>query len=750
MKRIVSLNGKWKLAYFDPGSATDVYRSSYDDSGWLSASVPGDVHLDLVNQGILPDPYYHLNFREHYWVEEKEWWYRRKFSVSNNFVKAFLVFKGVDTLYTVWLNDAELGSHGNMFTPKRFDVTNILKEDNTLAVKISPVKSIYKGRDLRKVSPEKSLERLFARKAQMCFGWDIAPRLVTAGIWRDVVLLLTDWAEILDVHVRPIFKGDECALKVTLEIVNYLSDTKKTTIDVEIGIDESYEAAIKRDVELLPGSNYLNFDVKLEKVKYWWPWDKGEQNLYWIKTTVREDDRIVDSLKRNFGVRKVELVQREHGKNVFYFKINGEKVYARGFNWTPPDSVFARTSPEVYLKLLEMVKEANANMVRVWGGGIYPHEDFYDICDRIGIMVWQDFMFACGSYPRDHWFLLEAEEEARIIVKRLRNHPSIVLWCGDNENDSLMHPEGDPLNRFVLKEACEIYDPDKPYWPSSPHGGENPNDPSMGDTHIWHHGKPYNSEVYKREISEARFISEIGHLSCPSIETMAKFLPSDLMWPPNDLWKYHFGTVDDAYAWWGDPKRREKMENSIKSFWGEIPKTLEEYVYVSQLLQAIAYKYWVEESRVNKFNSGILLWNVTDSWPQFSDSVIDYYRRPKLAYYFAKVSFNPLHVILRNERGIQVYLINDYKDEQYVTLIVEKRIYGGESEEILKRELKVNKGINKICGLDVDVKNPEKECLLARLLKDGTEISRNVYYFTHPRKLAFRYEEPLLGFKMQF
>ncbi|RLF01703.1 MAG: glycoside hydrolase family 2 protein, partial [Thermoprotei archaeon] len=246
-------------------------------------------------------------------------------------------------------------------------------------------------------------------------------------------------------------------------------------------------------------------------------------------------------------------------------------------------------------------------------------------------LVWQDFMFACGSYPRDHWFLLEAEEEARIIVKRLRNHPSIVLWCGDNENDSLMHPEGDPLNRFVLKEVCEIYDPDKPYWPSSPHGGENPNDPSVGDTHIWHHGEPYNSEVYKREILEARFISEIGHLSCPSIETMAKFLPSNLMWPPNDLWKYHFGTVDDAYAWWGDPKRREKMENSIKSFWGKIPKTLEEYVYVSQLLQAIAYKYWVEESRVNELNSGILLWNVTDSWPQFSDSVIDYYRRPKLA-----------------------------------------------------------------------------------------------------------------------
>ena len=746
MKKIVSLNGEWKLAYFNPGSGKDAYNSSYDDSKWLSAKVPGDIHLDLVRHGLLPDPYYHLNFREHYWVEEKEWWYRKKFSVKDSFVKAFLVFEGVDTLFTAWLNGVELGSHGNMFTVKRFNVTHILKGDNILAVRIFPVKNVFKGRDLRKVAPEKAFERLFTRKSQMSFGWDIAPRLVTVGIWRDVKLVLTDWAEILDIYVRPIFKNSECILRVILEISNYLLEAKEALIEVDIGEEENVKVSVKHDVKLLPGINSLTMDIKLDNVKYWWPWDKGYPHLYWVKVTIREDNSIIDCTRKSFGVRKVKLVLSENGRKVFYFKINGEKVYARGFNWTPPDSIFVRTSFKDYLKLLEMVKEANANMLRVWGGGIYPHEEFYDICDKLGIMIWQDFMFACGAYPRDHWFLMEAMEEAKHIVKRLRNHPSIVLWCGDNENDVIYHPEGHPLNRFTLREVCEKYDPDRPYWPSSPSGGKDPNDPSEGDTHIWHHGEPYASEIYKKELSEARFISEIGHLSCPSIETMSKFLPPDLIWPPNDLWKYHFGTVEDEFAWYGDPHRREKMENAIRSFWGEVPKNLEEYVYVSQLLQAIAYKYWVEESRINRLNGGILLWNVTDAWPQFSDSVIDYFRKPKLAYYFAKIAFNPLHVILKGEGVIKVYLVNDYRNEQYVTLTLEKVVYGRESQEVLKKDLKVEKGVNEVCEVSIRVEYPRREYLLAKVLRNGVEVSRNVYYFTHPKQLAFRYEEPLLGF----
>ena len=745
MKRVVKLDGEWRLACFDPGGGS-AYEPSYDDSEWLPAIVPGDVHLDLVRQGLLPDPYYHLNFREHYWVEEKEWWYRRRFAVEGGFVRAFLVFEGVDTLFTAWLNGVELGSHGNMFTAKRFDVTGILEGDNVLAVRISPVRRVYEGRDLRGVRPGKALERLFVRKAQMCFGWDIAPRLVTVGIWRDVKLVLTDWAEILDVYVRPILKGERCTLRVTLEVANYLSQARRALVEVEVESGGRGEASVERIVELLPGLNSVVVDVELGRVRYWWPWDKGDPHLYLIKAVVRDGDSVVDRVERSFGVRRVELVLSENGRKVFYFKINGEKVRARGFNWTPPDSIFARTSPEDYPRLLEMVREANANMVRVWGGGVYPPDEFYDACDRLGIMVWQDFMFACGAYPRDHLFLIEAVEEARGIVRRLRNHPSVVLWCGDNENDAIFHPEGHPLNRFALREVCESLDPDRPYWPSSPSGGEDPNDPREGDTHIWHHGEPYNSEIYRRKLSEARFISEIGHLSCPSIETMASFLPSELVWPPGESWKYHFGTLDEDYAWFGDPRRREKMESAVKSFWGEIPGTLEEYVYVSQLLQAIACKYWVEEARLSEVNGGILLWNVTDSWPQFSDSVIDYYRRPKLAYYFAKIAFNPLHVVLRGDGRIRVYVLNDYRGGQRATLVLEKVVHGEGGWEIVRRELEVEEGVSMVHEVDIVVEKPEKEYLLARILKDGVEVSRNVHYFAHPRKLAFRYEEPLLGF----
>ena len=731
MKRIISLSGEWKLNY---------------NGKWLSAKVPGDVHLDLIRHGVLPNPYYHLNFRKHYWVEEREWVYKKEFSIKEKFFKAFLVFEGVDTLFTTWINDVELGSHGNMFTPKRFDVTNVLREDNALTVKLYSIKEIFKWRDLREVSPKRSIERLFTRKSQMSFGWDIAPRLLTVGIWRDVKLILTDWAEILDFHIRPILKGDECTILAIIEISNYLQEPKEASVEVKIGIEGDVKTSVKHNVKLLPGVNPLTVSIKLEDFKYWWPWDKGSPNLYWAEVAVYEGNSLVDHAKKSFGIRRVKLVLNENGKSTFYFKINGEKVYARGFNWTPPDSIFSRTTFKEYFELLKMVKEANANMLRVWGGGVYPHEEFYKICDKLGIMVWQDFMFACGAYPRDHWFLMEAKEEAMSIIKRLRSHPSIVLWCGDNENDVGYHPKGHPLNRFVLREACENYDPERPYWPSSPSGGEDPNDPSKGDIHIWHHGEPYLSETYEKELSQARFISEIGHLSCPSIKTMSKFLPTNLVWPPNDLWKYHFGTVDNEYSWFRDPHRREKMESAIRSFWGEVPKSLKEYVYVSQLLQAIAYKYWVEKSRLNELNGGILLWNVTDAWPQFSDSVIGYYRRPKLAYYFAKISFNPLHVIFDGKSIIKVYLVNDYRDKQYITLILEKIAYEEKKQEILRKSIEVKKGINKVYELSVKVSDPRREYLLARALKDGVEISRNVYYFAHPKQLAFRYEEPLLGF----
>ncbi len=751
MAREIDLCGVWRLNFFNPGTGSreKAYAPGYGDEDWLEARVPGDVHLDLTRHGLLPDPYYGLNFRKHYWVEEKEWWYRRRFRApKEGYVRAFLVFEGVDTLCTAWLNGVELGSHGNMFTPWRIDVTGLLEEENIIALRILPVKNIHRCRRLEAVRPAKAFDRLFTRKAQMCFGWDIAPRLVTAGVWRPVKLLLTGWGEILSVAVRHRLKNGSCILHIHAEIANY-GAARRARLEAAVEDDDGVAATAVKTAWLASGLNTVSLRIRLEKPKLWWPWDKGDPHLYTLKLLLDCGEDAVDSKRLRFGLRSVELVTREDGRSVFYFKINGAKVYARGFNWTPPDSIFARTTPREYRRLLKAAREANANMVRVWGGGIYPPDEFYDTCDELGVMVWQDFMYACGAYPRDHWFLMEAREEAVHVVKRLRNHPSIVLWCGDNENDAIFHPEGHPLNRLVLSSVCRLLDPDRPYWPSSPSGGARPNDPREGDTHIWHHGEPYLSETYRRELLQARFISEIGHLSCPSIPTMKSFLPREGLWPPSDAWKHHFGTLDDEHAWFGDPQRREKMEKAMESFWGSIPESLEEYVYVSQLLQALAYKTWIEEARLNKVNGGILVWNLTDSWPQFSDSVIDYYRRPKLAYFLARLAFKPLHVILKPGDGkgkTVAYIVNDYRSRQHVLLVLERAVHQGSREKILEKNLYVEPcSAVKACEVAVEIRDPSREYVLARLLRDNVEISRNILCFTSPRSLAFRYEEPLLG-----
>jgi len=716
-------------------------------------TVPSEVHLELLKRGIIDDIFYHENIDKYSWIPTREWWYRLRFKPPSKvlFSKAFLVFHGLDTLAEVWFNEEKLGAFKNMFREHKVEITDKVSRDdeNLLAIKLSPLTESSSD----KVSWSDWIAKKWLkfrpkfRKAQMSFGWDIAPKLLTVGIWKDVELLLVQDAMIESVHVKTRVSEDreEAEVIVTVEVVNYNFDKKLTLISEVLDrgslIDKS-----ERDLVVKEGNYFVIFNFKITNPKLWWPWDLGTPYLYELKVNLLCDGELEDSCTVKLGIRSVKLLTKDPSseKNAFTFLINNEPVYVRGINWTPPHAIFVSTKREDYERLLTMVKDMNANMLRVWGGGIYPHDAFYELCDEMGIMIWQDFMFACANYPTSEDFLNEVKEEAKSIVKRLRNHPSIVLWCGDNECDVMFHPKGHPLNRVVLKRVCEELDGTRPYWPSSPSGGRDPNSPSEGDVHIWHHGEYYKSEVYEHELKASLFVSEIGHLSCPDVETLKSYIPEEKLWPPNK--SYRFG-----YHPW-NLKRLKALEKSMKAYWGKVPKTLEEYVRISQLLQGEAYKYWIEECRKRKFNnSGIMLWNVTDCWPQCSDSIIDYYRRPKLAYYYVKVAFSPVLILAEGRGGeVALWVINDtLKGISGCWKAVHCK-YPGKVVNVHEGEMYIpantSKVVKRLSAESLEVRDKSEEYLILKLLDDeGRTITKNIYFFTETKNLAFLPEKLIIS-----
>ncbi len=749
MRRKILLSEGWKLGNFkEGGEAKGAHAPEYDDSEWMKVKVPSEVHLELFKRGLIEDPYYHASVDRYWWIPTYEWWYRLRFRPPKgiSFSRAFLVFHGLDTLATVWLNGDLVGTFKNMFRRYRIDVTERLlrDEDNVLAIRFSPVvrgppPKEYRSEEWTKVRPQ-------IRKAQMSFGWDIAPRLLTVGIWRDVELLLIKDVAIGDICVRTrvLKEGEEAEVLAIIQVMNYAPEGE-AVVSGRIMDDGQLIEEEKKLVELKKEQEEVTLRFKLKEPKLWWPWDLGEPHLYTLNVRLYRNGEIEDSRDIRFGIREVKLLTKHPhtGENAFTFIINDKPVYVRGINWTPPDAIFTRIDEGRYKELLKLVLDMNANALRIWGGGVYPDDIFYDLCDEMGIMVWQDFMFACAYYPKNQEFLREAEREAEDIVRRFRNHPSLILWCGDNECDAMCHPEGHPLNRVILKRVCERLDPTRPYWPSSPCGGEKPNSPYEGDTHIWHHGEYYKSEIYESELGTALFVSEIGHLSCPDVKTLEGYIPKERMWPPNE--SYRFG-----YRPWS-LRRLRWLERAMRSFWGKVPEKLEEYIRVSQLLQAEAYKYWVEKCRRRKFNnSGIMLWNVTDCWPQCSDSIIDYYGRPKLAYYYVKIAFSPVLISAEVREGrLSIWVTNDTLKDIGGFLKISHYEYPAEVRSVYEEKTLVPANSSRLVkSLKFDelrIEDKSREYVILELLDhDKKPLSKNIVFLTEPRNLSFSPEELII------
>src|SRR5258707_5476363 len=483
---------------------------------WYPASVPGCVHTDLLNNKLIDDPFYRDNEKKLQWIGKTDWEYQILFNITAETLERTnleLGFEGLDTYANVFLNDEPVISTDNMFRTWRVDAKRLARLGaNPLRIRFrSPINEVLPimakldyelpaGNDQgEKTSPH-------TRKAPYQYGWDWGPRFVTSGIWRPVFLEAWDSARVADLHILP-KQVTATAASLTAEVEVVVNSSASATLIVDDITDKRTVA--KREVNVTAGSNRVLFGFVIPHPALWWPNGLGAHPLYTFKARLLISGKPVDEAAKRTGLRALELRQQrdESGKS-FTFVINGVPVFAKGGNWIPADSFPSRISKDKYREFVESVRDTNMNMLRVWGGGIYESDDFYDLCDEMGILVWQDFMFGCSLYPADEAFLENVRQEATDSVQRLRNHPSIVIWVGNNEIESGWFHWGwkqkfpaklwdDYLKMFygVLPEVCSSLDPSRPYWPSSPSSNleDDPESQKMGDLHywqVWHHSPP--------------------------------------------------------------------------------------------------------------------------------------------------------------------------------------------------------------------------------------------------------------------
>jgi beta-mannosidase len=658
--RRTPLHHGWQLAC--PRWLVPPARLGCSRLDWLDASVPGHVHTDLLAAGVIADPFARLFELGCQWVDAESWTYRLKFSFTPDdaLPRRVLRFDGLDTVARVWLDGEKLAEHDNMFVPLELDVTERLTPGpHELSVEFEPAAAVGRERRARYFASEGLKENVvrfdegaFVRKAQYMYGWDWGPRLVSAGIWRPVTLL-EHAGRLVDVLVEQTHRDDG-------------------TVELRFWSEVEGAGAVEHEVEGVPGVFRDGDVVRLEEPALWWPTGFGPQTLLRVASRlVSTGERsVLDERTLRIGLRRVRLVREpdRYGES-FELEVNGRRVYCFGANWIPDDSFPSRVSRAELRARLVKARELNMNMLRVWGGGLYESDDFYAACDELGLLVWQDFPYACSYYPEDPDSLKAARREARENVQRLRHHPSLVLWCGNNENrtmfesgwdDKTRHPPryyGEKIFEGVLPQVLAELDPSRPYIPTSPWGGALANDGGTGDQHYWDvwHGRG-DWKFYAD--STARFASEFGFASAPGARAWAKIMPA--MPAPGEL------SVHDANARWHD-KTLKGLDTFVAFVELHYPaaKNLEEWTYFSQLNQRDALRFGIEHFRRSEFCKGALVWQLNDCWPVQSWAVIDSEGDDKAAAFELRRLFAPaLASVVITESEVTLVVVLDNATER--------------------------------------------------------------------------------------
>lgn len=676
---MVNLNGDWTLYPIEKsGNITE--PRGLEPKKAIKAKVPGNVEIDLISAGMLPEDIFKgENIRQAEKYELYDWWYEKKFTTPKHSRDMMLCFEGVDTIAEYWLNGRKFASSDNALTEHVFNVTEYLNpegEENTLYVyiKSAVVEANHYDYDFYiKKGTWPWSDGMMIRKAPHSFGWDIMPRAVSAGIWKDVSLYERDLIEIDQIYYRLFYMDSEAPGIRFIWQLDIPDELLKSDIKVKFTGrcgDSSFEVIDK--VRFKSDGT----EVRVKDAKLWWPSGYGEANLYDVTMTVLLDDNEVSKRDITIGFREVKLERTSATLNErghFRFIVNGVKIMCRGTNWVPL-SPYHSMDKKRYKKALPLLSEINCNMVRLWGGNVYEQDEFYDYCDRNGIMVWQDFSMACMTYSQHEDFCRKMEEEAVKVVRRLRHHSSIVLWCGDNECD-IGHdgfgtrPENNRLTREVIPRVLENNEllTARPYIPSSPCVDEiSGNDIALwAENHVWGNREYFKSDFYTRQ--NAEFISEIGYLSMTSVESLKKFIDEEYLWDykDNPQWIFHSTSQTE------NPHQVDVfIVDDIKAMFGDVPNNLTDFCMASQIVQAEAMKFFMERMRSDRSKySGVLLWNLLDGWPQNSTGMVDYYFDKKLSFKYVKNSQKPFAMFVGEQANWQNPLIaaNDTLKEKNVS-----------------------------------------------------------------------------------
>ncbi|WP_411894262.1 beta-mannosidase [Winogradskyella sp. A2] len=646
------------------------------DTVWRSAKVPGNVFSDLLDNQLIEDPFIGDNEKDVQWVSENDWEYLTTFSLDEEMLDRNhfdFNFEGLDTYAKVYLNDSLILKANNAFRSWEVDVKPILKSNNKLRLVFENT-SKYEEKAKSKLPYELPAgDRIFTRKAQFQYGWDWGPVLNTSGIWKPIKLISSNNLRIKDGYIHQLEQNDSVA-KLNFELDLAYSNIEGYSF--ELFVNDSLVTVKEYDLQYSP--QHIPFEIKNPEL--WWPHNLGDPYLYDVKVVVKEGRKILDSISVKHGVRTIDLVaENDSIGQSFYFKVNGVPVYAKGANYIPQHSFQNKVTKSHYEKLLHDVVYSNMNMLRVWGGGIYEDDMFYDLCDEKGILVWQDFMFACAMYPGDEDFLNNVKVEAEQQVIRLRNHASIALWCGNNENSEAWHRWGWQEGRSeaekdkIWTNYLKVFDSILPnaisklsetdYWESSPkYGRGNPKYKTEGDAHdwwIWHDAYPFEH----LEVNVPRFMSEFGFQSFPSYETIRYINQQDSVFIDSEAFLNHQK----------HPRGFQLIEEYMKRDF-PIPNNPEDYVYMSQLLQARGMSMGIRaQRRAKPYNMGTLYWQLNDCWPVVSWSSIDYFGNWKAMQYKLVHDYKNILVSshIKNDT-LNVYVVNDnledIKDKIWVSI----------------------------------------------------------------------------------
>ena len=652
------LDGLWRLKRWDPdASLEEVFAPAFYPEGWLDAPVPGDVRTALTARGLIDGYYLGKALDQERWSDNSDWLYYLRFDLPEHAKgKPYLCFQGIDTLGEVWLNGQKLGACDNMFTPWCFPVADALKQgENILVVRIRSTVHALAGRDRTGLYPEDDTDRLMLRKSQMNFGWDFCGHCLTHGIWKSVILRWVEDVQLDAPYLRTVSLENGAAV-LSLDAGLHLCDADMDVrgLTLRLRLDDGDKLCLEQS---WPITDRLTAQLQLAQPRLWWPRPYGEPFLYHAEITLLREGQAIDQKRFRFGVRTIELLQTPlpQGGRRFTFRVNGRELFIRGANWVPVRAVYAEINTDEEQFFLRKAVEANLSMLRIWGGGIYESETFFDFCDAHGIMIMQDFMLACGVLPQDDAYLAQVHQEVCWAVRHYRQRACLAIWSADNELDEayrwydmLAQFPTNKVNRVAVRTAVEQEDPFRPFLVSSPcspfpeeEGGDDPNSPLQGDMHVYLTRFSPDSPYYYKKLLEfvPRFMSEYGFSSLPCRDSYEKF---NFFHKPLDM---------AANPWLGELPAFQQMCDQGRT---------EDMIYFTQYTHARGLQYWIEYMRSHKgVCGGSLYWKFNDPvapnrenmlFPSLM-SVIDFYGMPKLAFDYARRAYEDVILAFREEEG---------------------------------------------------------------------------------------------------